>query len=71
MRDPGFMNPTGAPEPLGDSGRIIWGIFVLTAGARECTHGCSPRALGLFGQNRLGGFLCYQWGKYHFVGGCA
>ena len=23
MRDPGFMNPTGAPEPPGDSGRIV------------------------------------------------
>ena len=45
MRDPGFMNPTGAPEPPGDSSRIVWGIFVLTAGARERTHGCSPRAI--------------------------
>ena len=42
MRDPGFMNLTGAPEPLGDSGRIVWGIFVSTAGARERTRGCSP-----------------------------
>ena len=31
-RDPGFMNPTGAPEPLGDSGRIIWEIFVFDGG---------------------------------------
>ena len=30
-RDPGFMNPTGALEPPGDSGRIIQGIFILTA----------------------------------------
>ena len=45
MREPEFMNPTGAPEPPGDSGRIVWGIFVLTAGARERTHGCSPRAI--------------------------
>ena len=59
-RDPGFMNLTGAPEPLGDSGRIVRGIFVLLASARECTHGCSPRAPGRFGQNRLGGFLCCQ-----------
>ena len=44
-RDPGFMNPTGAPEPLGNSGRIVWGISFLTAGARECTHGCSPWAI--------------------------
>ena len=28
-RDLGFMNPTGAPEPPGDSGRIIWGFFCL------------------------------------------
>ena len=27
-RDPGFMNPTGAPEPPGDSGRIVRGVFV-------------------------------------------
>ena len=46
MRDRGFMNPTGAPEPPGDSGRIIWGIFVLTAGACERTRWCSPRAPG-------------------------
>ena len=44
MRDPGFMNPIGAPEPLGDSSRIVWGIFVLTVGARERTRGCSPQA---------------------------
>ena len=27
-RDPGFMNPIGAPEPPGDSGRIVRGIFL-------------------------------------------
>jgi len=32
MRDPEFMNPIGAPEPLGDSDRIVWGIFVLPTG---------------------------------------
>ena len=32
MRDPRFMNPIGAPEPSGDSGRIVWGVFVLPAG---------------------------------------
>ena len=41
-RDPGFMNPTGAPEQSGDSGRIVQGIFVLPAGVRECTRDCSP-----------------------------
>ena len=72
MRDLGFMNPTGAPEPSGDSGRIILGIFVFTAGARECTRGCSPRAPGRFGQNRLGGFSCCQRGRFFvFVSGCA
>jgi len=49
MRDPGFMNPTGAPKPPDDSSRIVWGIFVLTAGARERTRKCSPRAPGRFG----------------------
>ena len=34
MRDPGFMNPTGAPDPLGDSGRIVWGV--LSAGVCPC-----------------------------------
>ena len=38
------MNPTRAPKPPGDSGRIVWRISVLTAGARERTRGCSPRA---------------------------
>ena len=46
--------PVGvAPEPLGDLGRIIWGVFhvasggsfVSSAGARERTRGCSPRAI--------------------------
>jgi len=46
----------GALEPLGDSGRIARGIFVLPVGAREHTRGCSPRAPGWFGQNQLGGF---------------
>ena len=32
MRDPGFMNPTRAPEPPGDSGRIVRGIFVFAGG---------------------------------------
>ena len=44
-RDPRFMNPTGALEPSGDSGRIVQGIFILTAGVREHTHGCSPQAV--------------------------
>ena len=29
----------------------------MSAGARECTHGCSPRAAGWFGQNHLGGVV--------------
>jgi len=49
------MNPTGALEPPGDSGRIVRGIFVLPAGARERTRGCSPRAPGRFMPNQLGG----------------
>ena len=65
IRDPGFMNPIGALEPPGDSGRIVWGIFVLpagevfvlSAGARERTRGCSPQAPGRFGQDRLGGVV--------------
>jgi len=57
------MSPTGALEPPGDLSRIIRGIFVLPAGARERTRGCSPRAPGRFGQNRLGGVLCHQ-GKF-------
>ena len=57
LRDPGFMNPIGALETPGDSGRIVWGIFVLTAGAHERTRGCSPRAPGRFRQNHLGGFV--------------
>ena len=51
-----FMNPTGAPEPPGDSGRIVPGILLLTAGAHKRTHGCSPQAPGWFGQNHLGVF---------------
>ena len=31
-RDPGFMNPTGAPEPRGDLCRIVRGIFCLAGG---------------------------------------
>ena len=27
MRDPGIINPTGALEPPGDSGRIVWGFL--------------------------------------------
>ena len=51
-----------APEPLDGSGRTGWGVFcvfsggsfsVVSAGAR----GCSPRAPGRFGQNRLGGVV--------------
>ena len=57
------MNPTGAPEPPGDSSRIVGGIFVLPVGARERTHGCSPRASGRFGQNRLGGFSMFVSGR--------
>ena len=57
------MNPTGAPEPPSDSGRIVRGIFVLMAGARERTRGCSPRAPGRFGQNWLGGLLCLSAGE--------
>ena len=47
--------PAGvAPEPPGDSGRIIWGVFmlpagevfVLLAGAHERTCRCSPEPLG-------------------------
>ena len=61
LRGPGFMNLTGAPEPPGDLSRIVRGIFfVLPVGARERTRGCSPRAPGQFGQNRLGGFLRCQ-----------
>ena len=44
---------------------------VLSTGARERTRGCSPRAPGQFGQNHLGFFLCCQWGRIHFVSGCA
>ena len=45
MRDPGFMNPTGAPEPLGDSGRIVWGIFSTYQRVRvSAPGGCSPQA---------------------------
>ena len=62
------MNPTGAPEPLGDSSRVVRGIFfVLPAGVRERTCGCSPRAPGRFGQNRLGGFLCCQRERFFCV----
>ena len=32
LRDPGFMNPTGAPKPLGDLSRIVRGIFCLAGG---------------------------------------
>ena len=59
--------PTGvAPEPPGGTGRTGWGVFcvvsrggfsIVLVGARERTRECSPRALGLFGQNRLGGVV--------------
>jgi len=68
MRDLGFMNLTGALEPPGDSGRIVWGMFVLTVGARERTHECSPRAIRV---ESSGGFLCCQREKFRFVSGCA
>ena len=32
-------------------------VFVLSVGACERTHGCSPRAPGRFKHNRLGGFF--------------
>jgi len=42
-RDPGFTNPTGAPEPPGDSSRIVQGIFfVLTA-----VHASTPTGVAL------------------------
>ena len=41
-------------------------VFILLVGARERTRGCSPRAPGRFGQNRLGGFPCCQWGRFLF-----
>jgi len=69
LRDLGFMNPTGAPEPLGDSGGIVWGIFVLMMDAHERTHRCSPQAPWRFGQNHLG-VSCCQQGRFHFVIGC-
>ena len=43
MRNPEFMNPIGALEPPGDLGRIIWGIFVLTAGVAPEPPGDSGR----------------------------
>ena len=46
-----------APEPPSDSGRIVWGVFVLTAGTRERTRECSPRALGDSGRIIWGGFM--------------
>ena len=45
LKDPGFMNPTGAPELPDDLSRIVRRIFVLPVGARERTRGCSPRAV--------------------------
>ena len=62
MRDPRFMNPIGALEPPGDSGKIIRGISVLPMGAREHTRGCSPRAPRRFVPNRLGVFLSLSMG---------
>ena len=42
VRDPGFMNPTGAPEPLGYSGRIVWEIFRVCQRGRFCfVSGCT------------------------------
>ena len=66
-RDPGFMNPTGAPEALADSGKIVRGVFVLPAGARERTHGCSPRAPGRFVPNWLGGVFEFVNGGCFYV----
>jgi hypothetical protein len=62
--DPGFMNPTGAPEPLGDLGRIVWGIFGLTEGACERTHGYSPRVIRVESSRR--GVSCCQLGNFLF-----
>ena len=70
MRDPGFMNPTGAPEPLGDSSRIIWGIFFLTAGVRERTRGCSPQAPGYLSRI-IQGFFVLPVGARERTRGCS
>jgi len=50
---------------------LVGEVSVLLVGARERICGCSPRAPGQFRQNRLGVFLCYLWGGFRFVGGCA
>ena len=54
------MNPTGAPDPLDDSDGIVWGIFVLTAGAREQPAGVALEPPGDSGRIVWGVFVTPQ-----------
>jgi len=47
MRDQGFMNPIGAPEPLGDSDRIAQGVIRLARGCAQAhPTGVAPEPPG-------------------------
>ena len=49
------LKPGATPEPPGDSGGIVWGVFVFASGESfVLSAGAAP---GRFGQNRLGFFL--------------
>ena len=49
-RDPGFMNPIGAPEPSGDLSRIVRGIFLSCRWVRaSAPTGVAPEPSGSSG----------------------
>ena len=63
-RDPGFMNPTGAPEPPGDLSRIVQGIFLSCQWVHaSAPAGVAPEPSGGSGRTVWGccfsGHVCF------------
>jgi len=65
-RDLRFMNPTGAPEPLGDSGRIVWGIFVFDGRCAREHPWVQPPSPRVIRAESFGGFCVLQAGEFLF-----
>ena len=72
-RDPGFVNPTGAPEPPGDSSRIVRGFILSCRWVRASAPvGVAPEPLGGSGRTGWGVFyVVSRRGFLRCIGGCA